>query len=431
MTQTVLTVVADVAPAKLDEVREAVEVVKADPSRNALLPFAQFDSLHFASLVLSEAPGLKRPVLIFECNVDGSEKAWVAELARRASDGVAAVFGGCRGFPGAADAAKVRSWLADHVVQARAFHIGATGRSLARIRDEERLHDAIADFLDAEDRSGGLDGATPEDVRAKVQAFVRGEPGLQWALSPPSARQTMREKLVPRARAAAAVAAALALSPILVPVLLVGFLVLVIKERTDPVQSGPADPAHIRMLEEDDDLGALEDPSGRQLLCQNHLSSVIPVKPGILRAVLLPGVLFVLNLIARISFTKGRLGGIPSIHFAHWTLIDRGRHLVFLSNFDGSWESYLGEFIDKAAIGLTGVWSNTVNFPRTRYLIRAGAADGPRFRHWARASQCRTSAWYTAYPGLTMTAIDNNTAIREDLFTKLADDGTVRWLRRL
>ncbi len=431
MTQKVLTIVADVAPERLDEVRQAVEVVKADPGGNALLPLAQFESLHFASLVLSEAPGLKRPALIFECNVDGSEKAWLAELANRAGTGVEAVFGGSPGFPGAGDPARLRSWLADRVVQARAFHIGATGRSLARIRDEERLHDAISDFLDEEDRRGALDGATPGEVRAKVQAFVRGEPALQWALSPPSARQTMRDKLVPRARAAAAIAAAVVLSPILVPVLLVGFVVLVIKERTDPVQSGPADPAQIRMLEEDDDLGALEDASGRHLLCQNHLSSVIPVKPGILRAVLLPGVLFVLNLIARISFTKGRLGGIPSIHFAHWTLIDRGRHLVFLSNFDGSWESYLGEFIDKAAIGLTGVWSNTVNFPRTRYLIRAGAADGPRFRHWARASQCRTSAWYTAYPGLTMTAIDNNTAIREDLFTKLDDDGTVRWLRRL
>ena len=431
MTQKVLTIVADVAPERLDEVRRAVEVVKADPGGNDLLPFAQFESLHFASLVLSEAPGLERPALIFECNVDGSEKAWVADLADRAGTGVEALFGGSPGFPRAADAGKLRLWLADRVVQARAFHIGATGRSLARIGDEERLHNAISDFLDAEDRRGGLDGATPGDVRAKVQAFVRGEPALQWALSPPSARQTMREKLEPRARAAAAIAVALVLSPILVPVLLVGFLVLVIKERTDAVQSGPGDPDHIRMLEEDDDLGALEDASGRHLLCQNHLSSVIPVKPGILRAVLLPGVLFVLNLIARISFTKGRLGGIPSIHFAHWTLIDRGRHLVFLSNFDGSWESYLGEFIDKAAIGLTGVWSNTVNFPRTRYLIRAGAADGPRFRHWARASQCRTSAWYTAYPGLTMTAIDNNSAIREDLFTKLDDDGTARWLRRL
>ncbi len=102
-----------------------------------------------------------------------------------------------------------------------------------------------------------------------------------------------------------------------------------------------------------------------------------------------------------------------------------------MSNFDGSWESYLGDFIDKASRGLTAVWSNTKEFPRTRNLLREGATDGPRFRQWARGSQCGTNAWYTAYPELTMTAIDNNSAIREDLLTRLDDEGTTTWLRRL
>ncbi|MGH9281414.1 MAG: Dyp-type peroxidase, partial [Acidimicrobiales bacterium] len=162
-----------------------------------------------------------------------------------------------------------------------------------------------------------------------------------------------------------------------------------------------------------------------------HLSSVIKVKPGALRRITLPAVLFSLNLIARATATKGELGGIPSIHFAHWSQIDEGRHLLFLSNFDGSWESYLGDFIDKAAIGLTAVWSNTVDFPRTTLLAFKGAADGPRFRQWARAHQCPTAVFYTAYPTCTMATIDNNTSIREGLFANLDEEGTATWLARL
>ncbi len=142
-------------------------------------------------------------------------------------------------------------------------------------------------------------------------------------------------------------------------------------------------------------------------------------------------VLYLVNLAARINGTHGKLGGIPSIHFAHWSLIDGGRHLMFLSNYDGSWESYLGDFIDKAAKGLTAEWSNTAKFPRTFLLVYKGAADGPRFRQWARASQCRTDAWYNAYPSASMTVIDNNSAIRKDLFADLDPAQTAAWLRRL
>ena len=150
-----------------------------------------------------------------------------------------------------------------------------------------------------------------------------------------------------------------------------------------------------------------------------------------MRIALLQAVLYAVNLVARISATKGKLSGIPSIHFAHWSLIDEDRHLLFMSNFDGSWESYLGDFIDKAAVGLTAVWSNTVEFPRTRLLALRGATDGPRFRQWARAHQCRTDVWYSAYPDLSMPAIDNNSAIREGLFAPLDPEETQQWLRRL
>ncbi len=429
MTQSVLTIVADVGPGREAELTETLATIGGDPASNAILPLGQFDQLHFASLVLADGPEVTK--LIFESNVDGTAAAWLTTLSKAAGGGLDALFLGSPGYPGSAAPARLQAWLAERVVRPGAFHIGATGRSVARIHQEQLLHDQISGFLAAEDEAGGLNGLTPNAVRTKVQTFVRNEPTLGWAATKPPPRETLMEKARHRLRAAAVVAAAVVLLPVLVPVVAVGYVVLRVKEKTDPVRQAPPDPAHIRRLEETEDLCVFEGASGPRLLAQNHLSSVIPVKPGMLRAALLPLVLFVLNLLARIIFTKGKLGNIPSIHFAHWSLIDERRHLLFLSNFDGSWESYLGDFIDKAAVGLTAVWSNTKEFPRTRNLLREGATDGPRFRQWARGSQCGTNAWYTAYPDLTMTAIDNNSALRDDLFRALDDQEAVTWLRRL
>jgi len=431
MTQSVLTIVADVGPGREAELAAALATIGGDPASNAILPLGQFDQLHFASLVLADGPEVRTPKLIFESNVDGNTAAWLTTLSEEAGGGLDALFRGSPGYPGSAAPARLQAWLAERVVRPGAFHIGATGRSVARIHQEQLLHDRISGFLAAEDEAGGLNGLTPNAVRTKVQAFARNEPTLGWAATKPPPRETLMEKARHRLRAAAVVAAAVVLAPILVPVVAVGYVALRVKEKTDPVRQTPPDPAHIRRLEETEDLCVFEGVGGPRLLAQNHLSSVIPVKPGMLRAALLPLVLFVLNLLARIIFTRGKLGNIPSIHFAHWSLVDERRHLLFLSNFDGSWESYLGDFIDKAAVGLTAVWSNTKEFPRTRNLVREGAADGPRFRQWARGSQCATDAWYTAYPDLTMTAIDNNSAIREDLFRGLDDQEAVTWLRRL
>jgi hypothetical protein len=422
MRQSVLTIVADVNAAKMDAVRAAIAVIHDDPADNGLLAFSQFANLHFASLVLAEEPSLDPPKLIFESNVDGTIETWLAALVAGGGVGLDALFGASPGYPAAGDAAARRTWLASHVVRPAAFHIGATGRSVERIRREAQLVQAIQDFIDAEDEAGRIDGASPASVRARVQTFVRAEPALAWAEVPAGPKETRWERARYVGTAAAAVAVALVCLPLLLVVLVVAVPVLLLKELTDAVQKGPPSPAHVRAVEEDED---------QHVVAQNHLASVIPVKPGILRITLLRIVLFVINQVARVSATKGELGGIPSIHFAHWSLIDDGSHLVFLSNFDGSWESYLGDFIDKAAKGLTAVWSNTVKFPRTTLLLFKGAADGPRFRQWGRASQCRTGAWYNAYPAATMSIVDNNSAVREGLFAKLDDEEAASWLTRL
>lgn len=417
-TQTVFTVITKVDPASVDSLRGVLDEIGADPAANAVLPLGGFDVLHFASLVLVEKADLE-PTLIFEHNVDVNVDDWLRMLAEQAAGGLEAVYANCVGYPAGAGPERVASYLRDHVVRPGAYHVGATGRSLARIRQEGELRDAIEGFLDAEDEAGRLRDKSADDVRAGVQRFVRSKPELSWARTSPP-RETRQQRRDNQIRLWALVGGAVLASPVLVPLVAVGAVVLRVKERTDPVQQGPADPAHVKRLSDTEDLVA-----------QNHLASVITVKPGLLRSLLLPLVLFVLNRIARVRYTQGELGGIPSIHFAHWSVFDNRRLLLFLSNFDGSWESYLGDFIDKASVGLTGVWSNTVNFPRTRFLVVDGASDGPRFRQWARTNQCPAQVWYSAYADTTMAMIDNNTSIREGLYAPLRDEEVHKWLQRL
>ncbi len=134
MIQSVFTVVADIEPEAIDALRSTIAVIHDHPGGNAVLPFAQFETLHFSSLVLAEGPSLASPKLIFECNVDGTVEAWCAALSTRAGAGVDTLFGGCAGYPRSADAETRRAWLTSHVVRPGAFHIGATGRSVERIR---------------------------------------------------------------------------------------------------------------------------------------------------------------------------------------------------------------------------------------------------------------------------------------------------------
>ncbi len=72
---------------------------------------------------------------------------------------------------------------------------------------------------------------------------------------------------------------------------------------------------------------------------QNHLASLTYVKPGVIRRWLLASTLWLINLLARLLFNRGDLGGIPTILSARWVMIDGGRRLLFLDNYGGAWES--------------------------------------------------------------------------------------------
>ena len=197
---------------------------------------------------------------------------------------------------------------------------------------------------------------------------------------------------------------------------------------------------------------------------QNHLALYVELKPGALRHITLRLILFGWNYLAKHYFTEGSLAGIEGIHFARWVIVDGGRRswpapkagrprwwprlsrkrfgLVFLSNYDGSWEAYLDNFIDRASLGLTTIWCNTQGFPKTRlrwnstgkfpyFRIEMGAQREEEFKQWVRGTQVPTSVWYSRYPDMSVANIRRNRDIRALAAVELDAKKRRTWLQWL
>lgn len=165
---------------------------------------------------------------------------------------------------------------------------------------------------------------------------------------------------------------------------------------------------------------------------QNHLGGFNLIKPGWFRLLTLRCVLAGVHYLKQIE-NKGDLSGIETIHFARWTIIKAARRhwLLFLTNYDGDWDAYLGDFVSEASSGVTAIWSNCVGFPRAWFLFRGGSRDERLFKAYARKSQFETLFRFSAYPGVTVSDIANHAAVRETLGAEPDPAAIDAFLRRL
>jgi len=167
-------------------------------------------------------------------------------------------------------------------------------------------------------------------------------------------------------------------------------------------------------------------------IAQNHMGSIVLIKPGSLRSIVIHAGHLGLGLLLRVTARNGYLGSMRTVHFAHWAFLNNGSRLLFLSNFDHSWDSYLDDFIEKAAKGLTIAWGSGVGFPPARFLVLDGAAHGRQFKAWALASRTVTRFWYSAYRELTVDQIERNHRIANGLRPERLSERQARaWMRDL
>jgi hypothetical protein len=421
--QVALTIVAPVRPAEVDDLESLLATMGDGVANGTVIDFGALTGVHFARLIVIDADtdssGAPLPAsLILLSDLDVSKDTHLGELAQIAGDGIDRLFGHCDGYPEDPVSTRDRlDYLTRHVVKEGARYVNTTGRTARQVRQEAELRDAVEDFLD---RSGmhGADGE-PKEVRRAVSEFVARQPSLAWARQPEE-----RPELAARVREAAhLVAIPLLLLPLL-PLAVIGapffLLVLRLRERRDPAPHHKPDEDLIHRL------AALEDH-----VVQNPFTALGHVKPGRFRRLTLRVILFLLGYATRHFFNRGNLAGVKTIHFARWVFIDDRRRVFFASNYDGSLESYMDDFIDKVAWGLNLVFSNGVGYPKTRWLVFGGARDELAFKDYLRLHQVPTRVWYSAYGRLTALNVQQNERIRAGLRGDLSPDDERAWVQSL
>ena len=144
---------------------------------------------------------------------------------------------------------------------------------------------------------------------------------------------------------------------------------------------------------------------------QNHVMAVGTLKPGRLRRLIHAFSLWGIRVLIESAFRPGFVLNMGTIHYARWWHLPGTEKVVFYSNFDGSWESYLEDFITRARQGQSAAWSNWQGFPPTRFLTLDGAQNGDRFKRWVRTVQQIAPFWYDRFPRLSSDNIRSNALI--------------------
>ncbi len=157
-------------------------------------------------------------------------------------------------------------------------------------------------------------------------------------------------------------------------------------ESRDLVDRSYPDIAHLRELEKGEDLHGH---------VKNHITVVTTLKPGVFRRLTLAWALWGIGQLVTHIYRPGFVLTMGTIQFARWVRLPGSRNLLFQSNYDGSWQSYLEDFITRAHKGQTAAWSNCEGFPRSRDLVNAGAEDGDAFKNYVRCKQVPTAFWYS------------------------------------
>jgi hypothetical protein len=399
----------------------------ADPD-NPVFPFGRFGTLHVARFVILRdlapedalaygmAPSDWPPSLAFLGDCDGPAEAFLAEAVRRAEPGLRQIFAFCRDFPPGGD---LLGWMKRHGCPAAAVYVNWIGRSLRQVREEAALRDLLVEHVRR--NAASLERKPPAERRAALIDFVEGERRAgRLRLSPPEPTP-FGWWLGNLLHAIGVPLLLLLLAPFLILYLPIFAVLLRRRETTDKAITPRPERAHVQAL------AAIEDRD-----VTNQFSALGMVKPGLFRLSTVAFLLWLLDYASRHIFNRGHLTRVQTIHFARWVFLDGKKRLFFASNYDGSLESYMDDFINKVGWGLNLVFSNGIGYPTTNWLINDGSKDEQPFKYYLRRHETPTDVWYKAYPGLTTCDLARNARIRDGLERPTMSDGDVLdWLALL
>lgn len=396
---------------------------------NTVIPFAQFDRLHTARLLIIEsntAEDIKtygwQPYdwpasLAFLGDVDGTEEDFLAHVAIYADEGLSRLYQHCEGY--SAHSGSMLTYLQKHSTHPAASYVNWAGRTTVQVHEEAMLQASLSARLESIKDSN--DREDVRKIRQQLLTHVQQELHVKRLSLTPESQTPWRYRARNTLDLIGFPIILLLLSPILLIIAPWVLWCLRIVEKYDPDIDIRPDTEHISQLSfiEDHDVS-------------NQFNVFGDVKPGRFRYWILKSVMRVVDYAARHVYRRGFLARVRTIHFARWVFLNDNRSMFFASVYDGSLESYMDDFINKVAFGLNLTFSHGVGFPRTRWMLKGGAELEQPFKDTLRRHQLPSAVWYRAHPGLTAFDMARNARIRHGVEHYPRNDHAIRqWLSEI
>jgi hypothetical protein len=399
----------------------------ADPE-NALVPFGRLEDLHFARIVILDdqtlddittaykVPRSNYPIyLAFLCDFDGPQDVFLTKLINCSSAGLRRIFEHCEGFTADSD---LLTWIEAHNKIPATSYVNWRGRTMRQVREESALQQALQKYLAA---NTALAGMQSRELHDALNKFVLSEQRAGRLFLTPEPSTLLGWEIGNLVNLIGIPLLLLAITPFLL--LYAPFFIILLRrrERAD-MEIAPRPTAKWASK-----LAAIEDHD-----VTNQFSALGSLKPGIFRRWTLSYVLWIIDYTTRHIFNRGKLARVTTIHFARWVFLDDKKRLFFASNYDGSLDSYMDDFINKVAFGLNVVFSNGIGYPTTNWLILDGAKDEQKFKYFIRRHELPTQVWYNGHPGLTALNLQRNSLIRQGLENPAMTDSQLQqWAQLL
>ena len=406
MKQAALTLIATIKNQNL----EALRVVLSQKNEMLKSALRSIGTIHYSRWVIIDETVLDNktlpPQLVFSSNFDGDVNQHIEDLAGALGNLADDIYTNCIDYTANDRAGYFRKIRTREM----AFYQGSPGRTVKIIEQERQLRDRIFQLKN----KGGWKGRSAQFIHQSIQKEIFTDREFEWAKT---------NLKIPGINWIALILFGLVLL-ILAPVLILWALLIQVfyesRDKHGMLKPNQLSDAHLTKMQLDEDFEM-----------QNQFSQILDMKPGRARLITVNALYVFTRVLIKIFFVKGKLMGIPTIHFARWVMVNDNKRMLFFSNFDGSWTQYLGDFIDKSGWGLTGIFGNTAGFPKSLCLIFKGAYDQQRFLAWSRNTQIQTQLWYTASTAQSIKNINNNTLIRNELSQTLSEKKAQLFLSRI
>ena len=418
---------------------------KGDPHKNQHVASLQkVRSLHFLRM---QVVHLDKPCLLIDLVHDRSIDAHLDELFLHEGHWLEALLKKYVAFEGS-----MRRAMLNGRVSAQTFHTGDRSGKAVDVLSEHRLREAVNSFLDSNLRLGlWRPDASAETIRIAIRSHILSlsDPSLPFRrrdrrtlravlkkffhavisfLNPWSGllHDEVRKWLLPKGKRVSVlrrIGSELLLAFHFAWTYIPTRWFLWQVRRMEKLEA-----KNNRTLSKPRNYQQVVDREGFQI--QNPLTVVGVVKQNGIRPWLLNRILAGANDASSQLWDQGELARINTIHTARIIHLKLEGRLIFMSDYDGSWERYLSDFLSVGATAVVPIFSHLEECPQTKNLFDPTPGFAEKFREFIRHYQEPVLLWYSAWPTLSLKNRLANARLRDGLFVEhMSEKQAAEWAK--